>query len=478
MALSLEGFTTPEQNFGGLYKVSDNIRQDEARKEMERRRLEAGKAASSKFLSDYTDPEQFLTGTPQDDYVLKSINDIKYEGMDLINKGVDNNQLMFALQNRVSKLSQDSQKLKQINEQKKQAATALSKNPAIDINKFNNAFDEIYFETDQMGNRRIKDISKLEMKDYATEILNTKPIYTPAGFDAFVGKAGQVKERQSMTVKNSAGAVSKKDMQLVAPEFMQPEFDEKGVFTRQFVPKYQVAVDEDKPLIGKFMTGENRQVDAQIRLLDQNTFANLPNDAMAYVLQEAKQFAAENGIATNDPKVGLFARALAYDALKNSGKQKTNAEEIIVQQAAPAPKFTTNNYVNTKGEGGDFRDMYTPFIDNLKRFAPNEKISLENIDIELHDAILKKAGNATVMGQFITLKDVFVRNEGGRAKLYVKEGAKEVPAGELTQDFINLIGNEKLGVKNKQSATSSKSAPKPKAAPPSKEFKGVPQGGF
>lgn len=270
-------------------------------------------------------------------------------------------------------------------------------------------------------------------------------------------------------------------MKLAAPPFMEPEYEDVNgtpVFTREFVPKHELAIDEDKPIVGKFMNKEGRQVDAQIRLLDRGVFNNLPKDALAYVMQEAKQFAGESGIPVTDKKVELFARALAYDALKNSGKQKTDAEEIIVQNEAPAPKVTVNVKTGGDKEGGEFRDMYTPFMENLSKYAPNEKISLENIDIELHDAILKKAKNATVMGQFVTLKDVFVRNEGGRAKLYVKEGAKEAPAGELTQDFINLVGNEKLGVKNKQSATSSKPSPKPKDAPPSKEFKGVPQGGF
>jgi len=360
--IDVSGFVVPEQSWGGLYKVSQNLRQDEAQKEAERRRMEAGKAASSKFLVDYLDQDQFLTGTPQDPYTVKKVSELLREGSALIEQGVDNNQLLMALSPKVGRLSQETQVLKQINEQKKKAIEALKSNPAIDVVKLNSAFDEIYFETDENGNPKLKDISKLDpTKDYVTEVLNTKPIYTPAGFDTFVAKAGQVKDRFSMTVKDSSGKLSKKDMKLIAPEFMIPEYemvDGKEVFTRKFVPQYELAVDEDKPLIAKFMTDENRPVDAQIRLLDQSTFANLPKEPMAYVMQEARQFAAENGIPVSDKRVGLFARALAYDALKNSAKQKTDAEEVIVQQAAPAPKVSVTVNNKKDAEPVPYNDMY------------------------------------------------------------------------------------------------------------------------
>jgi hypothetical protein len=455
--INVSGFVTPEQNFAGLYKVSDNIRREEARNEAEQRRLEAGKAASMKFLADFTDPDKFLTGDPQDAHTLENLNAIKYEGIDLIKKGVDDAQLAFALTNRVSKLSQDTQRLKLLKSQKEEAAKALAKNPAIDIDRFNSAFNDIYYETDEFGNKRVKDISKLDpSKDYITEILNTKSIYTPAGFDEFVKGAGKVSDRKSLTVKDSRGALSKKDMKLVAPPFMEPEYENvngEQVFTREFVPKHELAIDEEKPIIGKFMNKEGRQVDAQIRLLDRDVFNNLPKNALAYVMQEAKQYAIEEGIPVTDRKVELFARALAYDSLKNSGKQKTEAEEIVVQQAAPAPR--TSVTINNRSGGSDVPviDLWTDFkgtVDNA--FSKGETVPAKNIPNAQYKIIKETLINRGVKEKLIGLNDWVAQQstDGGAIVIYDKKTKK--PLGTFTENDFDIAGNQPLGAKSKTEA--------------------------
>ncbi len=451
MPLDLSGFVSPEQNFGGLYKVSQNLRQETAQNEAEQRRLQAGKAASSKFLVDYLDQEQFLTGTPQDPYTVKKVSDLLKEGAALIEQGVDNNQLLMALSPKVGRLSQETQTLKQINEQKKQAIEALKSNPAVDIGKFSNAFDEIYFEPDEMGGTKLKDISKLDpSKKYADEILNTKSVYNPTGFDEFVKGAGKVSDRKSLTVKDSKGALSKKDMKLVSPPFMEPEYENVNgnqVFTREFVPKHELAIDEEKPIIGKFMNKEGRQVDAQIRLLDRGVFNNLPKNALAYVMQEAKQYANEEGIPVTDKKVELFARALAYDALKNSGKQKTEAEEIVVQNEAPAAKIslTVNNKGGKEGEELPTIDIWTDLKGLVAKNSAAKKYTQANL-----------IGNSA----FKVIKDILVEKTGekdisqGDFRLYDDpQGGIIVqdPTGafitNISEEDLNIAANKVLGVK-------------------------------
>jgi hypothetical protein len=457
----LRGFVSPEQNFGGLYKVSDNIRRDEAVKEQEQRRLQAGKAASSKFLVDYLDQEQFLTGTPQDPYTVKKVSDLLKEGSSLIEQGVDNNQLLMALSPKVGRLSQETQVLKQLDAQKKKAGEMLKANPAIDINKLNNAFDEIYFETDETGNRRIKDISKLDpSKDYITEIMNTKPIYTPAGFDAYVGKAGTVTERQGMTIKDARGALNKKDMELAAPEFMIPEVNDKGEFTRQFVPKYEVAINEAKPIVSKFMDEEGREVDAEVRLLDRNTFANLPKEAMAYVLQEARQFSTENGIPPNDPRTEMFARALAYDTLKNSAKQKTSAKEIVVQQAPPAPRVSVT--VNNKTDKAEvaYNDMYSVIDDYVSSTTKSDGVgaAFTGLPLDAQNVVMEFINKGKGETTKKTEADIYLRKEGG--KLFIMDASKmpkqgqrppsDAYLGELPRGATNVKTTQ--GVKGKVAA--------------------------
>jgi hypothetical protein len=471
MPIDLSGFVSPEQNFGGLYKVSQNLRQETAQNEAEQRRLQAGKAASSKFLVDYLDQEQFLTGTPQDPYTVKKVSDLLKEGSALIEQGVDNNQLLMALSPKVGRLSQETQVLKQLDAQKKQAIDALKTNPAIDIVKFGNAFDEIYFETDEAGNQRLKDISKLDpSKKYADEVLNTKPVYTSVGFDTFVAKSGALKDRLSTTVKDSAGNLAKKDMKIVAPEFMVPEFETingKQVFTRKFAPKHELATDGDRPLIAKFMNKEGREVDAQIRLLDQNTFANLPKEPMAYVMQEARQYAAENGIPLSDKKVGLFARALAYDALKNSAKQKTDAEEVIVQNEAPAAKVSVT--VNNKGDKDDVTtiDLWSPLKSVVDKNMDSKKATLgENIPNQQYEIIAKIIGNRNPEYKDGIKPSAFIlqtSTDGNAMVAYEKETKN--PLATFTQADFDLAANQALGIKSKTKAVKNRGQQSGGAAP-------------
>lgn len=489
MAIDVSGFLTPEQSWGGLYKLGENFRREKAESAESARKIEAGKAASAKFLTDYLDEKQFLTGTPNDPYIVGNVQKLLQEGAELIQKGVDNSQLLMALSPKVGQLSQKSQSLKQLAAQKKAASDLLAKNPAIDINKFNAEFDNIYFETDEMGNKTLRDISQLDPnKNYVDEILNTRQVYTPAGFDAFVGKAAAVTERQKVQTKDARGALSMREMELSAPEFMQPEF-ENGTFTRQFVPKYEIATNDQKPIISKFMTGEGRQVDAEVRLLDKNTFANLPKDAMAYVLQEAKQFASENQIPINDPRVELFSRALAYDALKNSAKQKTSAKEVSVQQAAPAPRITNN--INTSGGDGIKGEMGTPYVDMYNSIKDKAKsagqgkigIAMTNLNGEEIAMVLDMYNKKKKEDDKMSQSNTYIRFDSGMGKLWLMDATKmpeagqKIPSDAFLMEIPALINvKATTGAKGKQQAQKDIIAgDKQKSIP---IFKNVPKGGF
>jgi hypothetical protein len=422
MALNLQGFVTPEQSWGGLSDISRNLRIDEQRKEQDRLRQEAGKAANTKFLTDFLDQKEFLTGTPNDPYIVGQLNQIMQEGADLIGKGVDNSQLLMALSPKVGRLSQQSQTLKGMAAQKRQAIDLLKSNPAIDVNKFSAAFDELFFEKDKSGKVKLREITDFDpSKNYADEILNTKAVYTPAGFDAFVGKAGAVTERSKLQTKDSRGALSIRDMELSAPEFMQPEFDEKGVFTRNFIPKYEIAINDQKPIITKFMDEQGRQVDAELRLLDKNTFANLPKDALAYVMQEAREFAQQEGIPIQDGRVEMFARALAYDSLKNSAKQKTSAKEIVVQQAAPAPKVNVSVSTGGGGQGQTYDDAFGQLEATVRNYKPGELVPLSEAPQVLFDDLLKKGRAGSVMPTALSSNNVFVKLDGSELVLVIKD---------------------------------------------------------
>jgi hypothetical protein len=429
--LDLRGFVSPEQNFGGLYKVSQNLRQETAQNEAEQRRLQAGKVASSKFLVDYLDQEQFLTGTPQDPYTVKKVSDLLKEGSALIEQGVDNNQLLMALSPKVGRLSQETQVLKQLDAQKKKAGEMLKANPAIDINKLNNAFDEIYFETDEMGGRRLKDISKLDpSKDYVTEILNTKPVFTPAAVDDYFKSSKPQSISADVMVTDKRGGYRKAALKFDTPTFMQPNIDPKtGKLDEDnaFVPKFQIAKDGDQEIVANFLTKKGEVVEDKLRLLDENHFFQMmknPN-VNRYFMQQAREFADSEGIPMNDPRVDVFTRAIAYDYADNSPLTKGTYSEKEATKAAPETKVSVT--VNNKTDKGEvaYNDMYGTIDDYVTSTQGNGAagVAFTGLPLDAQNVVMEFVNKGKTGDEKKTESDIYLRKEGG--KIFIMDASKE-----------------------------------------------------
>lgn len=367
MALDLQGYSAPVNQFEGLYRLSDTLGEQQRNKEATQQREQARRASLGGFLTDYLDPKNFMTGTVYDPYISDRIGSIMQKGVELANmQGMDSNMLLGAISGEVNKLVTEANTIKTIDQQRKEAEKILGSTKGIDLQKFNNRFKEhVYFETDANGQKQLKDISQIRPdQDWADEVVRTQPIYNNTGFDEFVSKSGKQTKVEGAKIKDSKGALRQTNLEMTHPSFMQPEVDEKGVFTETFVPKYKIAVDQQKPIIAEFLTEEGRTVPAAIRVVDDEVWTALNPSAKAFAVQEARRFAQAKGIPASDPKVEMFAKALAYDELKSSGKQYSTFKENTIQQAAPAPRVTVNvgggknNTPNSATEGNEF-DRFT-----------------------------------------------------------------------------------------------------------------------
>jgi hypothetical protein len=371
MAVNLQGYSTPVNQFEGLYHLAGVNRQEQAAAAATAQREQARRAASGAMLTDYLDPKQFMTGTVYDPYISDRVGQIMQKGLEFANvQGMDNNTLLGAISGEVGKLSNEAVTIRTIDQQRKEAEKLLGSTKGINLQRFNNRFKEyVYFETDENGEKKLKDISQIRPdQDWADEVVRTQPIYDNAAFDEFVAKSGKMTREEGVTVKDARGNLRKTNVEMQSPTFMQPEFDDKGVFSGTFVPKYKIAVDEQKPIIAQFLTEEGRTVPAAIRILDDEAWTALPNAAKAYAVQEAKRFAQAKGIAVSDPRVETFAKALAYDEVKSSGKQYSTFKENKAAQAAPAPKTTVN--INTgKGTESVVNDLYSRMDKELTRLT-------------------------------------------------------------------------------------------------------------
>lgn len=358
MALPVDRFVTQEQDFGGLYNLSRRVEQDRFRDEQEKERTAGRKAASDKYFTNYLDPKDRFTGTNFDPVIAQQLGEALQQAYDLSAKGANDNEIFMAITPLVNKVNDYSQKAKQIQAQKKQALDVLGKQKGVDPLKFSSEFDdEVFMEVDpKTGQRKLKDVSAIDPSfNYADKVLKDRDIYTPEGFDEYVAKAGKNTVLEDISIYDRNKAMRRTKAEMTAPSFMISDKDQRGAHT-DFVPKYQIATDGDNAIMHKFLGSDNKEVEAPVRMVTDDVFNDLPTSAKAYLRQEVRKFASKNNVPLSSAQSENFAKALAYDELKNSGKQYSTLKEVQVQKAAPAPRITINN--NSGLSSGNIRNMY------------------------------------------------------------------------------------------------------------------------
>lgn len=339
----VKDFIIPEEQFGGLYKLSSNLERERIRKEDAAQKAAGKKASMATFLSNYIDPKEYFTGTVHDPAISQGINDILTKGAELAQqKGVDGNMLITALSPMVNKLGRTSQNLKELERQRKEAEGILKSRKGIDLNKFNQSFREsAYFNPDGT----LKDLSEIDpTHNYTDEVLTKGDVYTPEAFDEFVAKSGKETKINRVKVTDARGGSRMTNAEMTAPTFMKPDVDASGRHIG-FVPEYEEATDGDKKIMHDFLGDKGEKINAPVRMITDEVFESLPNEAKAYLRQEARRYAAQHNIPLGSQQALNFAKALGYDELKKSGKQYSTFKEIQEQKAAPAPR--TSITVNT-----------------------------------------------------------------------------------------------------------------------------------
>lgn len=339
MALDLKGFSTPEQNFGGLYKLGDNLERNKQRTEMSQQRDAANKSMKAKFLENYLDPKEYLTGTIQDPYITERLSNILQKGSVLANeKGVDANMMQMALSTDVNKLTKEVQNIKEVERQRKESSDLLKGRKGIDPQKYNEHFKRsAYFNEDGT----LKDLSDIDpTKNYADETFRNGEIYTPEGIDEFVKGSGKNTYSTKLKVQNGRGGFEDKSVSITSPSFMIPDKDGAGNHVG-FVPEWEYATSEGKNVPHDFYdasTGKYQKAD--VRMVTKDVYGALPPEAKAYLRQEAIKYAKQHNVEPSSPEVDNFQRALAYDEIKRSEKQTSSFRQNEEKRENPIKIYT------------------------------------------------------------------------------------------------------------------------------------------
>lgn len=450
MAASVDRFFTEEQSFQGLDRLSDKVERRQFRADQMAEREEAKKATTGRFLANYLDSKDYLTGTYYDPQIVEGFQELLSEGASLAHKGADPNMLMMALAPKVNKLSQYSTKAKLLNENLKRQMGLIKPNAGYDIPKLEQEARKAAF-FDATG--KLKDINTVDPQmDWVSETIKMFPerVTTDAGFDEFVKNSPKFTNTSDITSYTPTGGMSRKKVKITSPNWLVPNVDNKGV-TTGLVPRYQTALDNGQPLMHEFTDDKGNKVSAAVRLLDEKEFNSLmgQNSGIAdWVRGQVRK--ANPDIDLNSPQATMLARAIAYDELKR--RSPGGIEDVEISKPTQVRNITN---INTGGSSdSQVRDIYQPVVDKIKDLNSRgvSYADLKELESDSADAIYKAVVNKGY--KYLTQDDIKVGvDEDNQIKVYysdkyISENDVKPLITTLTRVGMNL--KPQPGVKEKR----------------------------
>lgn len=437
--LDVRGFVVPEDNYAGLYKMGDTLQRNRYRKEAEAERKQGQQLADTKFIANYFDPKEFLTGSPLDPQSQSLLDKAYKQALDLNKQGANLAQVMGATAPLVNQLNEYMVKGKHFNEQKKIALQEAGKIKGIDANKLSAEMDKMAFPINPQTGQ--VDFANFDPNtNYADLALRNGEVYNNQGFDDFIKTAKLNTSVGQAKSINSKGGYVKHKAELSAPNFYTSETDADGNHIG-FVPAYEVATDDNGEHLYEFTNEDGTKTKAPIRLLDKAVFNDLPPDAKGYVLQEARKYAKEHGVELNSVQAENLARAIAYDELNSKSKKYGTVKNIDETKAAPTRNITNVNVGGKGSYGTNINDLYQRIYDatqnpdiNVK--ATGQKATRFNaLDSDAQDLIIGYVNKGRETK--VEPEDIFLTNEDGGVKVYKVNDRKE-PIPELKNLLYTL----------------------------------------
>lgn len=346
MALNLDGFSTPQQSYEGLFKLGDDLRQKkytEEQRDYQRAQAQQGrKDANDKYFTNLLNPKDYLTGTHYDPNTVKLLGEATQQAYELSAKGADYNQITMAIAPLVQKVADYSSKAKMYQQNLKALNERMGKEKGWNLQRVNELLEDYtFYKVDPKTSEKTLDVDaadpSLKSAMERIDAENLHEVTTADGFNTWADKFPKMAQQATVGNPNKFGSQHTRKLGVTAANWEMPEEDDKGNIT--FVPKYEVATDNRVPLQHEFVQPDGTVVKAPIRLLDKNFFESILSDKdaarylRARVQQEIKEYKDENGnpITLNSPKAELVARAVAYDLLKARAGGVVNQSDVRTQ---------------------------------------------------------------------------------------------------------------------------------------------------
>lgn len=225
--LDLSGFNVKPNQFEGLNQAAATLERNKERDQRLSIEMEGKQAATSKFLTNYLDPKDHLTGTNYDPQIVNGFQNVLQQAQGLASKGASTSDILMAIGPTVSKLNDYSTKAKLVNQQIKDSLGRLKGYQGYNIDALESEAKKAAF----MGaDGKMKDISSVDPNtDWVTEAVKGNPelVTTSKGLDDFVTKTPMQEATKNITT-TYAGRSKNVQYKAEHPFYMGLQKDEKG----------------------------------------------------------------------------------------------------------------------------------------------------------------------------------------------------------------------------------------------------------
>lgn len=459
MALDLTGFTSEAPQFEGLYKAADTLERRKYREAQLEQEKQGRVASNTKFLAEYLNPKDRLTGTNYDPEIVKQLQKALQDGSALAAKGANTADIMMALGPQVNKINEYSTKAKLINQQIKSSIDKLKGYGGYNTAALEEEAKKTAFQDEKGG---LKDISLVDPNtDYVMETTRTKPelVTTGAGLDQFVNKTPQATYSRNVQTEH-LGRNKNVKVEATHPFWMDLKQDEKGKIATDNtgnpvgldIAGGPILDDKNKPMInpetGQAYTGLHK---AAFTVIMQHN-PDIADYMRGQINQHFKQAGAKEIPKEGSPQWLAMGQYLLGEELKTRDK---SSFKTIDKETATAPairmELTGSPYArpgNGAGSETPIKDTFND-IDKLATEKKNEggaylQVNLLPVDAQsvVIDFARKLTGN-TDLGQ----KDIYIqKDDNGRVGIY--NSKKKQLIGYMDKTNINL--KSQPGIKEKR----------------------------
>lgn len=386
--MDIKGFVTPEQNLEALNKVSDTLAAQKIAKKKLDEEAKKTKAASALYLSSYLNPKDYLTGTVNDPYITKRVYQILDNAQAMNDAGQDLSTIRMTVNGDVSNLNQASEGIKEIKRQEDAAVAKLSSRKGIDTQKLKEGIEKHAYYNPDGTLKSDQDINAIDPSfNYVDHVLNNEDIYTSGGIENYAATAKQSSTSDEVTKRDRSGRLYSVSRTISKPDYMDVKKDANGnILSTE--PRHDYYTDEGIVQMHDFI-GDGKSKEP-IKLLDDNAYDALMKDSNAdaapFIKMQVKKYTDKYNIPLNSPQAEAFSKAIAFNYLNQSSKDKVNITEKSKDMYPTPQRQTTFNF--NYGDGGVEGKGYTGNVLDEVSFS-DKKLSQSGQQVNVADGTAK-----------------------------------------------------------------------------------------